>query len=340
MAAHSRHGKFRITFGLAAAVGLLITATAIGALTRTDNKKLTKQAAAAIQASATIPTTTTTLPPCLPDPAVVALPALPGGSIGPGSSGPVVQAYEQRLADVHFDTGDVDGKWDSQTTYAVQGLEKLEGLPIISRITTAEQAALQTFKWPAAVVPNAEIDRVEVDITRQILILWRANNVALISTVSTGSGANYCYVPKKGNTHVHVCTAAWTPSGRFQLYYFYNGWQDGDLGRLYNPYYFNGGIAIHGYPSVPIHAASHGCTRIPMHTSDFFHTMVFKGMPVYVVGGPNGNPGTSYTPIATTTAPPSPDSSTTTQPLIAPNTTEIPTTTSPTSTTATTTTTP
>jgi hypothetical protein len=33
---------------------------------------------------------------------------------------------------------------------------------------------------------------------------------------------------------------------------------------LYYPMYFLRGFAIHGYPSVPPHPASHGCVRVPM----------------------------------------------------------------------------
>lgn len=323
MAGRSDLGKLRISVGLAAAASLLITTTAIGALVRTDGKKLPTEAAAAIAAAAT---TSTTAPPRDLNPIEVALPALSAGSLGPNSSGPELQAYEQRLADVRFDVGNVDGTWDGQTTYAVQGFQKLMGLPITGVITVSEQAALQSFKWPEPIVPNAEPDRVEVDIPRQVLILWKANKIALISTVSSGSGARFCYIPKKGNTNVRVCTEARTPSGRYQFYLFKKGWDDGDLGRLYNPWYFNGGIAIHGYPQVPTTAASHGCVRIPMQTAEYFYTMVTKGMPVYVVGGPEGEPVHTYTPIATAAPPAS------SEPVVAPNTTEVTTTTSPTTT--------
>jgi lipoprotein-anchoring transpeptidase ErfK/SrfK len=31
---------------------------------------------------------------------------------------------------------------------------------------------------------------------------------------------------------------------------------------LYRPRYFNAGIAVHGYSSVPSYPASHGCVRV------------------------------------------------------------------------------
>jgi len=47
-----------------------------------------------------------------------------------------------------------------------------------------------------------------------------------------------------------------------------NGWDRGPLGSLYRPQYFNGGIAIHGYTSVPSTPASHGCCRVSLRAMD------------------------------------------------------------------------
>lgn len=83
----------------------------------------------------------------------------------------------------------------------------------------------------------------------------------------------------------HICEVATTPSGRFTYTRFVSGWDKSPLGQLYQPFYFNGGIAVHGYDSVPTTPASHGCTRIPMHIAEYFHTLVKVGDPVYVFGG-------------------------------------------------------
>ena len=47
------------------------------------------------------------------------------------------------------------------------------------------------------------------------------------------------------------------------------GWWDGDLGQIYRPKYFVGGIAVHGMTSVPNHPASHGCVRLSTAAMDF-----------------------------------------------------------------------
>jgi len=59
---------------------------------------------------------------------------------------------------------------------------------------------------------------------------------------------------------------------------------------MYNPVFFIGGAyAIHGDIPVPLYAASHGCVRIPMDISYFFHKLIRVkqpggGTPIYISG--------------------------------------------------------
>ncbi len=80
---------------------------------------------------------------------------------------------------------------------------------------------------------------------------------------------------------------------------------------MWNPYYFNGGIAVHGLASVPSYPASHGCARIPMDIAEYFPTLVTKGEAIYVVGTPK-QPGDEY--VGPYTPPPPPKTTTTTKP--------------------------
>jgi lipoprotein-anchoring transpeptidase ErfK/SrfK len=77
-----------------------------------------------------------------------------------------------------------------------------------------------------------------------------------------------------------ICGVAQTPRGRFRIQYRIPGWRESDLGKLYNPLYFNGGFAIHGAPSVPAYNASHGCVRISVASSKWFFDSVKNGTPV------------------------------------------------------------
>ena len=130
----------------------------------------------------------------------------------------------------------------------------------------------------------------------------------LITTTSSGSGERYCYNSPRVNPTRRICEDANTPSGRFAYTEYRDGWDKSPLGQLYNPFYFNGGIAVHGYESVPAYPASHGCTRIPMHIAEYFHTLVHVGDPVYVFGGTPANV-VSSTPIAPA-PPPTPPTAT------------------------------
>ncbi|MDQ1534961.1 MAG: hypothetical protein QOF28_2722 [Actinomycetota bacterium] len=262
------------------------------------------------------PTTTTTLARQA-EPVRVQMPD-PGRSLGIGARGPVVLAYEQRLASLHIDTGPVDGVYDQKTAYAIDTVEKIYGIERDGRIGPQVRAALSIFQWPKPLTTHAEPDRVEVSLDKQYLVLYEKGWVKLITTVSSGGGYSYC----GGDDG---CQYAVTPPGRFEFQWYYNGWRTSKLGHLYKPYYFNGGIAIHGYPDVPNHPASHGCVRIPMHIADYFHTFVHNGFPIYVVGTPSHAlgekppqppPTTSTTKpkVTTTTKPKTPKTTATTAP--------------------------
>ena len=54
----------------------------------------------------------------------------------------------------------------------------------------------------------------------------------------------------------------------FRVFRRVNGWDRSPLGTLYRPQYFNGGIAVHGYTSVPSTPASHGCVRVSLPAMD------------------------------------------------------------------------
>ena len=61
--------------------------------------------------------------------------------------------------------------------------------------------------------------------------------------------------------------------------------RESKLGSMYNPVYFNYGIAVHGAILVPLEPASHGCVRIPMSVARYFPALVEYGDRVYVFDG-------------------------------------------------------
>jgi peptidoglycan hydrolase-like protein with peptidoglycan-binding domain len=280
---------------------LAVTLCALGLVASGCTKgdaRLAKRAAADTTVSSTTTTTettTTTLPPTTRAPA----PPLPG--FGLGSSGPEVQMLEEKLAAWKYDVGKVDGRYDGMTVNAVIAFQKLEGLPRSGRATDDVFQRLAITGMPTAMVPAGGARHVEVDIRRQILLLFVDGSLYRVLPVSTGSGKRYCVDGQ--------CAYAVTPGGSFKTTWRVHGWHTSRLGRLYNPIFFNGGIAIHGSLSVPTYPASHGCVRIPMAPAEWFPSVVPKDTPVYVLNGitapvpfdepaPNGAPPSS---VATTT---------------------------------------
>ena len=239
--------------------------------------------------------TTTNTIRAVRQPAVVTLPTPPSGGISWGTSGAVVLAYERRLRQLHFDPGPLDGVYGQDTQYAITAVDKLFGLDRDGEINVAVQQALEHFTYRPA-LPTAEGARVEVDLDAQVLTVYRDWQPVLITTASTGSGQYFC-----GGSD--GCQYAITPAGHFRFQTLHRGWDEGKLGRMWNPYYFNGGIAVHGLASVPAAPASHGCVRIPMDIANYFPTLVDDGEAIYVLGNAM-KPGNGYVGPTTTTANP------------------------------------
>ncbi|HUR22919.1 MAG TPA: L,D-transpeptidase family protein [Acidimicrobiales bacterium] len=246
-------------------------------------------------------TTTTTLPPPLANSAAPAgSPPAPLPGLGQGAAGAEVMALETRLAELRYDAGKVDGRFDASTHHAVMAFQKVQNLPRTGRATPDVMGALAGATLPAPLLPTGGPDRVEIDLKRQVLFLWQGGNLVRTLSVSTGTGKKYCVDGQ--------CAKAVTPGGSFRVTRKIKGLRVSRLGKLYNPLYFNGGIAIHGSGSVPAGPASHGCVRIPMTASLWFHQAVPSGTPVYVVGGvrapvPFGELAPGEAPASTTTLP-------------------------------------
>ena len=302
-----RRGRARrVTLVVAIVVVAVAAVTGIGfAVSGHDNgttssgpgKVAAGHSTSTVVASSTARATTTTTRPYIHQPKVVTLPPVPTDGLTWGSDGPVLAAYQQRLKQLHFDPGSVDGVYGQDTEYAVTAVEKLFGLPRDGRIGPMVKLGLEHFKYTAA-KPKAEADRVEINLDTQVLTVFKNYQPILITTTSTGSGNHFC-----GGSD--GCQYAITPTGHFHFYYLHKGWDKGKLGQMWNPYYFNGGIAVHGLESVPSYPASHGCARIPMDIANYFPLLVTKGESVYVVGTAMkaGNQYVGPAPVTTTTAP-------------------------------------
>ena len=231
---------------------------------------------------ALVPTTRATMAsasPAVSPPPVEAAPigVVPPQGLGEGDKGPQVAALEQALEARRYDVGVVDDTFDVNTRHGVIAFQKVAGLPRTGRATSDVAGQLASAQPPPPLVPGGGANRVEIDLARQVLLLYEADTLTRILSTSTGSGKRFC----EGGR----CRRAVTPAGKFAVYKRISGWRKSDLGRLFNPLYINQGIAIHGFPSVPTEPASHGCVRIPMAAARWFPERVPDGTPVYVLDG-------------------------------------------------------
>lgn len=107
-------------------------------------------------------------------------------------------------------------------------------------------------------------DHLEVDKTRQILMMVRGGTLRALIAVSTGATDN-------------------TPEGRFviQQKHLWTSSLSGGA-ALYRTMGFSGDFAIHGYAPVPPYPASHGCVREPMWVADWIYDRTALGERVYI----------------------------------------------------------
>lgn len=161
---------------------------------------------------------------------------------------------EQRLSELGYWTGPIDGQLDPATRSALIAFQKWEGRVITGRLTPDELEAIHAGSGPTA--KESGYAHVEVDLDRQVLMWVNENGGVRILPISSGNDKPFV---DDGQTSI-----AYTARGRFLVYDKEVGWGNGPLGSVYYANFISGGIAIHGSPSVPNQPASHGCIRIPM----------------------------------------------------------------------------
>jgi peptidoglycan hydrolase-like protein with peptidoglycan-binding domain len=198
-----------------------------------------------------------------------------------GDEGKDVKRLQKRLASGPFDPGPVDGEYGGKTAQAVWALEKLAGVPVDGNWGPLDEYALEQLERGAVGDPEKKHKKrwVEVDLSEQLVKVYEpgSSEPYLVSHASSGSGIAWSNEGHSGNSI--------TPLGDFVISRRISGWRESslDIGRLYNPLYFNGGIALHGALSVPLYPASHGCIRLPMHIADYLPDELPNGTPVHVL---------------------------------------------------------
>jgi peptidoglycan hydrolase-like protein with peptidoglycan-binding domain len=226
-------------------------------------------------------------------------------TISKGNSGDDVKAVQQRLTELGFAPGPIDGLFGSGTQQAVWAYEKLilktPRANAKGRITDEMWQVMQDrITIPPRRPTGAGTTHVEIYVPEQVLIVFKDDVPELIAHISTGvqnpdgTPKKWCEIltldtdangePLAEPVTKDECADAKTPGGIFRFTRRYDGKRVGPLGGMMNPVYFNYGIAVHGADNVPLEPASHGCVRLNQTIAKVFPSMVKKRDLVYVWG--------------------------------------------------------
>jgi hypothetical protein len=180
--------------------------------------------------------------------------------LDPGAHGEDVRLFNGLLADEGYYTSQ-SNSYSGPTDRAVLAFRKVNGMertfnasPGIFKALAAGHGGFK-LKYPGAG------KHVEVDISRQVMVLADHGKAQHVFHVSTGAPA--------------------TPTIRGH-YRFYRREPGYNSHGMYYSVYFQGGYATHGYDPVPSYPASHGCVRNPIPNSVFIYNWVKLGMSIYL----------------------------------------------------------
>lgn len=205
----------------------------------------------------------TPLPLTEPPTPVSADPAYSDASVG--SRGPQVMWLEQRLTDLTYRPGLVDGVFDERTRQAVVAFQKWEGLNRDGVVRPETWVRVMTATRPTANRSGSGV-WIEVNLAKQVFLYVDSGTVT--RTLPTSTGRSYVY----RSLPYTVQRKPISDGPRYRALYL-------------NPGYV---LAIHGYPSVPSYPASDGCVRLPkwdmddLREGDKSNPMIPDGTQVYI----------------------------------------------------------
>jgi hypothetical protein len=157
---------------------------------------------------------------------------------------------------------------------------------------------------PHAIEPRRSMGpgttHVEIYLPQQVLVVFTDDEVVLVAHISSGEldedgqPQSWCETATydtdaSGNPidppeERSWCSTSKTPGGMFEVTRTFEGRRFGPLGGMFDPVYFNYGIAVHGAVNVPTHRSSHGAVRVNLDVAERFLELVSKGDRVYVWG--------------------------------------------------------
>ena len=218
-----------------------------------------------------------------------------------GVAGDDVRRLQERLTELGFAPGPIDGIYGSMTIQAVWAFEKLvlqtPREEATGRVTPAMWEAMVAAEPIRPRRPNPGTrQHVEVYLPEQVVVVFHSGEAVFVSHMSSGTGEEWCQEVtispgELGNENgeeplkVGRCGVSKTPGGVYSVTRKVEGHRQSALGGMLNPVYFNYGIAVHGAYNVPLSPASRGCIRIANALSETFYSLTGKGDRVFVWDG-------------------------------------------------------
>jgi hypothetical protein len=276
-------------------------------------------------------------------------------TLAKGMAGDDVADLQQRLTDLGFWPGPIDGYFGDETRRSVWAYEKLVlGADFDSPTGEVTAQMWDDLQEPFTIRPrrpNSTPNHTEIYLVEQVIAVFHDDEAVFISHMSSGDNEDWCeevtISPGEWNNPGDEplvrgeCGRSITPGGVFTFDRRVEGVRQSSLGGMWDPVYFNYGIAVHGALNVPLQPASHGCVRIPLPLSPTFQDLTENGDQVYVFDGveepefygaqlpyfnridPDYSTTTTSTTTTTTTTV-APSTSTTTPPATSTTTTSAP----------------
>jgi hypothetical protein len=177
-----------------------------------------------------------------------------------GTKGVRVLLMQRMLQRLGYSTS-VSGYFDSHTWYAVLAFRKTNQMGASGYAGQAVFAKLFRRRGAFRLRHRSPARHVEFDWSRQVLVLARGGRPWRAFHASSGKAS--------------------TPTV-FGTFRFYRKQPGVNSKGMLHSNYFIGGYAIHGYPSVPLYPASHGCIRVPNSSAAGIDRAISLGDTIYV----------------------------------------------------------
>lgn len=180
--------------------------------------------------------------------------------VGRGSGRTSVRALQNRLARLGYVVGR-RGSYDARTGRAVLAFRKVTGM---ARTTSASKQVMRRIARGGGAFRirfPSHGRHEEADLSRQVLVLIEGGKVRRIYPISSGKPSTPTVI---GSFHVYSKTPGTNAKGMVHSAYFIRGY------------------ATHGYPSVPVYPASHGCLRVPIPDALSLFNWIKIGTPIDV----------------------------------------------------------